>query len=74
MGVQFKLESVSSLLRISHYRRGNFWVAVRVTNNEFALEFVVPDAEWLSADIRESLEAHTESLSSYIERENQSHL
>jgi hypothetical protein len=31
--------------------------AVYLTNNEHAIEFVVPDAVWLSADLRDSLEA-----------------
>ena len=31
--------------------------AVYLTNNEFALEFVIPDADWLGADLRDSLDA-----------------
>ena len=40
--------------------------AVYLTNNEFALEFVVPDAEWLPADVRNNLEAHAESWVPYV--------
>ena len=48
------------------YRRDYFWIAVRLTNNEFALEFVIPDAGWLDADLRESLEAQSEYSESYM--------
>ena len=30
---------------------------VILTNNQFAIDVVIPDAEWLSADVRKSLEA-----------------
>jgi hypothetical protein len=36
----------------------NYFYAVYLTNNEFALEFLIPDAEWLDADLRERLEEH----------------
>lgn len=35
-----------------------FYYAVYLTNNEFALEFVIPDADWLRNDIRTNLERH----------------
>lgn len=31
--------------------------AVYLTNNEFALEFLIADADWLDADLRANLEA-----------------
>lgn len=33
-----------------------YFHAVYLTNNEFALEFVIPDADWLPGDLRKSLE------------------
>jgi hypothetical protein len=36
----------------------NYFYAVYLTNNEFALEFLIPDTEWLDADLRERLEEH----------------
>jgi hypothetical protein len=35
--------------------------AVYVPNNQFALSFLVPDADWLSAEVREHLEEHLDS-------------
>ena len=39
-------------------RLDDYFYAVYLTNNEFALEFLIPDAEWLDADLRERLEEH----------------
>jgi hypothetical protein len=39
-------------------RLDDYFYAVYLTNNEFALEFLIPDAEWLDADLREGLEEH----------------
>ena len=39
-------------------RLDGFYYAVYLTNNEFALEFRLPDADWLNADLREKLEEH----------------
>ena len=39
-------------------RLDDYFYAVYLTNNEFALEFLIPDAEWLDADLREKLEEH----------------
>ena len=39
-------------------RFDDYFYAVYLTNNEFALEFLIPDAEWLDADLRERLEEH----------------
>ena len=32
--------------------------AVYLANNQFALGFLIPDAEWLTGDVRRHLEAH----------------
>ena len=32
--------------------------AVYLTNNEFALEFIFPDTDWLGTELRERLEEH----------------
>ena len=42
------------------------YLACYLTNNEFAMEFVVPDAEWLDADVRANLEAHAEDWVPYV--------
>ena len=41
-------------------RLDGFYYAVYLTNNEFALEFLLPDAAWLSDELRESLEENAE--------------
>jgi len=38
-------------------KKGDHFHAVYLTNNEFALEFLIPDADWLAPDIRANLEA-----------------
>ena len=48
------------------WKQDGHYHAVYLTNNEFALEFVVPDAEWLPADVRNNLEAHAESWVPYV--------
>ena len=47
-------------------KRDGHYHAVYLTNNEFALEFVVPDAPWLDADVRANLEAHAGDWGSYV--------
>lgn len=39
-------------------KEDGFYYAVYLTNNEFALEFLIPDADWIKGDLRETLEAH----------------
>lgn len=39
-------------------REQGLYHGVVLTNNQFAIDIVIPDAEWLTSDIRESLEAH----------------
>ena len=39
-------------------REYGYFHAVYLTNNEFALEFIIPDAPWLDADIKANLERH----------------
>lgn len=40
--------------------------AVYLTNNEFAIEFIIPDADWLDADIRTSLESQAQRSPPYM--------
>lgn len=40
------------------FKTGGFYHAVYLTSNEFALEFIIPDANWLSAELKRSLETH----------------
>ncbi len=42
-------------------KRNSFYQAVYLTNNEFALEFIIPDADWLTPELKQSLEAHTQN-------------
>ena len=37
---------------------GGFYYAVYLTNNEFAIEVIIPDRPWLDDAIRTNLEAH----------------
>jgi len=37
---------------------GDFYYAVYLTNNEFAIEVIIPDRPWLSPTIRANLETH----------------
>ncbi len=39
------------------FKKDGLYHAIYLTNNEFALEFLIPDADWLHADIRKNLEA-----------------
>ena len=36
------------------------FLAVYLPNNQFGLDFLIPDAEWLPGDVRRHLEAHLE--------------
>jgi hypothetical protein len=38
-------------------RKDGLFHLVYLTNNEFALEFLIPDADWLDAELRANLEA-----------------
>ena len=39
-------------------KSSGYYHAVYLTNNEFALEFIIPDADWLTPELRQSLETH----------------
>lgn len=41
------------------FKRDGLYHAIYLTNNEFALEFLIPDAAWIPEDLRASLEAHS---------------
>ena len=47
-------------------KQDGYYLAVYLTSNEWALELAVPDADWLSADIRASLESQSENWPSYM--------
>ena len=36
------------------------FLAVYLPNNQFGLDFLIPDADWLPVDVRRHLEAHLE--------------
>ncbi|MEN8131137.1 MAG: hypothetical protein ABFS45_13280 [Pseudomonadota bacterium] len=37
---------------------GNCFYAVYIPNNQFSLGFLIPDAEWVTGDVRRHLEDH----------------
>ena len=39
-------------------KRGGLYHAIYLTNNEFALEFLIPDADWLGDSLWMALDAH----------------
>jgi len=39
-------------------KRGGHYHAVLLLDNEYALEFLVPDSDWLKDDIRKNLKEH----------------
>ncbi len=40
------------------FKAHGYYHAVYLTNNSFGIEFVIPDAPWLDADIKANLEQH----------------
>ena len=40
------------------FKAAGFYHAVYLTNNSFALEFIIPDKPWLSTGIRDNLVRH----------------
>jgi hypothetical protein len=40
-------------------KENGYYHCVYLTNNEFALEFIIPDKPWLPPELRQSLEANT---------------
>ena len=47
-------------------KRDGHYHAVYLTNNSWALEVVVHDADWLPTEIRDNLDAHAESWPPYM--------
>ena len=41
------------------FKVAGYYHAVYLTNNSFGLEFIIPDANWLSTELRKHLNAHT---------------
>ena len=37
-------------------RRGDFFIAIYLANNEYGLVFVIPDAPWVCGELREMIE------------------
>ena len=40
------------------FKVAGYYHAVYLTNNSFGLEFIIPDSEWLSAELRKHLTDH----------------
>ena len=36
--------------------QGDFYIAIYLANNEYGLTFVIPDADWVTGDLREMIE------------------
>ena len=36
--------------------RGDFYIAIYLANNEYGLTFVIPDADWVTGELRELIE------------------
>ena len=36
--------------------QGNFFIAIYLANNEYGLTFVIPDADWVTGELRELIE------------------
>ena len=47
-------------------RQDGHYHAVYLTNNEHAIEFVIPDAAWLPEDVRANLDAHAGAWVTYL--------
>jgi len=41
------------------FKASKHYHAIYLTNNTFGLEFIIPDADWVSADLKANLNAHT---------------
>ena len=37
-------------------QRGDFYIAIYLANNEYGLVFVIPDAPWVNAELRQMIE------------------
>ena len=37
-------------------RRGEFFIAIYLANNEYGLVFVIPDAPWVNGELRQMIE------------------
>jgi hypothetical protein len=37
-------------------RRGDFFIAIYLANNEYGLVFVIPDAPWVDGELRQLIE------------------
>lgn len=48
------------------WKQDGHYHAVYLTNNEFAIEFIIPNADWLDADLRESLEEQAQRSPPYM--------
>ncbi len=53
--------SLKDLLWEGVVKHTGYFHAVYLTNNEFALEFIIPDIEWLPENLRKVLEENTEN-------------
>lgn len=47
-------------------KQDGHYLAVYLTNNEFALEFIIPDADWLDSDLKATLEDQAQKPPPYL--------
>ena len=50
--------------------QGDFFIAIYLANNEYGLTFVIPDADWVTGELRELIENILDPLPSTDTQEN----
>ena len=49
--------------------QGDFYLAIYLANNEYGLSFVIPDAEWVTGQLREMIEDILDPIPSNVTQE-----
>lgn len=57
---------IASLCWDGVWKQDGHYHAVYLTNNEFAIEVIIPEAGWLDADLRASLESQAQKPPPYL--------
>ena len=45
-----------NIYREGTMKQGDYFIAIHLANNEYGLVFVIPDAHWLSGELRQMIE------------------
>jgi len=48
------------------WKQDGHYIACYLTSNEFGIDFIIPDADWLNADLRASLEEQAQKGPPYL--------